>query len=312
MIKYVLSLVRWKNLIFIALIMILMRFCIVETILKNRSLDFLFGNLNFILLILTVIFIAAAGYAINDYFDYESDFVDKKKNFVGTKLTKNFVFRFYIILNVLSLISGFYLSFAIDLYKIGFIFIISQGLLWLYSSSYKKMFLVGNLIIALLSAIVPFIIVLFEIPLQYSINADIIINQNSNLNEIIFITVGFSIFAFLFTLIREIIKDCEDINSDISANANTVPIILGQKGAKIITISLLILTIIGIFFTIFLYFNDILSIIYSIVFVVIPTLFLIYKIFLAKDAKDFHFLSTFTKIIMLAGVLYSIIVLINF
>lgn len=312
MLKYILSLIRWKNLIFIVLIMLLMRFCIVETFLNNRSLEFLFGNFNFILLVLTVVFIAAAGYAINDYFDYEADFVDNKKNFVGTKLSKNFVFRFYIVLNVLSLISGFYISYAIDLYKIGFIFVIAQGLLWQYSSSYKKMFLVGNLIVALLSALVPFIIVLYEIPLQYSINKEMIINQNSNLNEIIFWLLGFSIFAFLYTFVREIIKDCEDMSSDISANANTIPIILGQKTAKIITVSILFLTLIAIIFTVFTYIPDIFTIIYASILVIIPTLFLIYKIILAKNVKDFHFLSTFTKIIMLTGVLYSIIVLINF
>jgi 4-hydroxybenzoate polyprenyltransferase len=174
------------------------------------------------------------------------------------------------------------------------------------------MFLVGNLIVALLSALVPFIIVLYEIPLQYSINKEMIINQNSNLNEIIFWLLGFSIFAFLYTFVREIIKDCEDMSSDISANANTIPIILGQKTAKIITVSILFLTLIAIIFTVFTYIPDIFTIIYASILVIIPTLFLIYKIILAKNVKDFHFLSTFTKIIMLTGVLYSIIVLINF
>lgn len=310
--KNILKLIRVENLIFIVIIQYAMRFLIIKPILANYNIELLFSEFNFALLVLSTIILAASGYIINDYFDAEIDRKAGKKVVIDKVLSKKSAMNLHIILNIIAIAIGFYISYTIGIYKIGFVFIIIAGLLWFYSSSYKKMFLVGNLIVAILAGLVPFIIIIFEIPLQYDINKAILLSRGQNLNEVIIWISGFSIFAFISTLIREMIKDIEDSDGDMAFNANTIPIVLGVKTTKII-ITALILTTIGILTTIVInYLTDLISVIYISLLIIIPLFLLIYKNFKAKNTKDYHFLSTFTKLIMITGVFYSIVAYFNF
>lgn len=306
--RKILKLIRYENLLFIVLIQYFMRYLVINPMLSNHNLGLLFSEFHFALLVLSTVLLAASGYIINNTFDAELDKKAGKKVVVNDLLTKNQAMNLHVVLNIIAIVIGFYISIVINLYKIGFIFVIIAGLLWFYSSSYKKMFLVGNLMIALLAGFVPFILILFEIPLQYDLNKEFLIKSGQNLNDIIIWISGFSIFAFILTLIREIIKDIEDIDGDMMFNANTVPIILGIKTTKVIISVLISITIIALIYIITNYLTGIVSVLYISLLVILPLIFLIVKNFQAKNSKDFHFLSIFVKLIMIVGVFYSIVV----
>ena len=129
-----------------------------------------------------------------------------------------------------------------------------------------------------------------------------------NFNHVFFWVAGFSFFAFITTLTREIIKDTEDFEGDSAYGRNTVPIMLGIKWTKIIISGLTAITLISIIL-IYLKFltGSYLTLLYISDGIVFPLLFLVYKIIKADKKSDYHFASIFMKFIMLSGILYSLV-----
>jgi len=292
-----------------------MRYLIVEPLLPSPSFTLQFDDLHFMLLVMGTIFIAAAGYIINDYFDIRTDRINKPaKVVVGETIDRRTAMILHSLLNILGIGIGVYLSLHIGILALSFIFFFTAGLLWFYSTNYKRQFLIGNLIVAFLTAMVPFIVVLFEIPSLNKAYGDIMLQYNSNFNYIFFWVVGFSMFAFITTLIREIIKDAEDFEGDQAYGMKTLPIVAGENLTKAI-ISTLILIAIGLLIFIlvrFIMFSaeevDYISMIYITGFIIIPLFILLTLVLLAKSRDDYHRSSKLIKFIMLFGVLYSGIV----
>jgi len=165
-----------------------------------------------------------------------------------------------------------------------------------------------------MTGIVPLIVILFELPLLNKEYGLIMIRHQANFNYIFFWIAAFSFFAFLTTLLREIIKDAEDFEGDSAYGMNTLPIIIGRKNTKIV-ISLLILTSLGLLSLVFMRFLlfrgislDYVTAAYFILFLIMPFVYLFYKILIARAKEDFHHASQVTKIIMLAGIMYSFLV----
>jgi 4-hydroxybenzoate polyprenyltransferase len=286
-----------------------MRYAVIKPILSFYKLNFLFSDFNFALLVITTVLLAAGGYAINDYFDSELDRKAGKKTIVDNGISKKTALNIFISTNVIAIILGFYISIEIHFYKLGFTYIIISGLLWFYSQTYKKSFLIGNLIIAFLAALVPLIVLPYEILPQYSLNKTILIQTSNNLHQINNTILFFSIFAFLLTLIREIIKDIEDFDADNTFNYRTLPIIAGIKSTKII-IALLSCFSAALFLFLYLKlnFNTTMSMIYAVTLIITPLAFTAFLIFRAKDSKQYHFLSLYMKAIMFFGILFSLFI----
>ena len=177
----------------------------------------------------------------------------------------------------------------------------------MYRNKDDYQFLIGNIIVAILTAIVPMLVVFYEWPAlykYYSINA-------IKLPQINFITYwvgGFSLFAFLTNLIREIIKDIEDFEGDIAYGRNTVPVVIGVLSAKIVSVCLIILTIILLYLTWHFFVNDTITLIYITAMIVFPLFYVIYKLVISSEKKQLHSASRIMKIVMLTGVLYSVVV----
>jgi len=193
-------------------------------------------------------------------------------------------------------------------------------LLWFYSTNYKRQFLVGNLSVSVLTGLVPLMVVLFEIPLLNRIYGQEMLLHNVNFNYIFAWVGGFSFFAFLTTLIRELIKDAEDFEGDMAYGMKTVPIVLGNKWTRIIVLALIALTVFMLLYLLLKYIlysvepADFFSLAYFLIFLIIPLLLLAVRILTARNKKDYHQASTLIKLIMLTGILYSGMVyyLINF
>ncbi len=310
MIRRYAKLFRWQNLLMIAFIQYFVRYFIFLPVLRRSALDLVFSDFNFFLLVLTTVLIAAAGYLINDYFDIDRDKTAGRENFIGEIISKDAAINLYIALNFVALATGFYVSFVIKFYKIGFLFLLIEGLLWFYSQSFKKTFLVGNLIIAVLAGLVPLITLPYELLPQINLNGILLTKTQNNLAPMVDWTLAFSLFAFWLTLIREIIKDMQDFDADNTFNYRTLPIIAGEKTAKI-TVSLLTIALTVIFYIYskqhILYFS-IEKLIFMIIFIILPLLYLSIKIFVAKEEKDYKHLSLVSKLVMISGTLFLIFI----
>ena len=304
-----LKLIRIQNLAIITLTMYLMRWLIIYPVLKYNGFEFQFSHLDFFLLTMATIFITAGGYVINDYFDRKTDLINcPKKVIVGSKIKRRHAMLLHNILNVIGVGLGFYVAYKINLFNIGFIFPIISGILWFYSTTYKNQVFVGNIIVALLIAIIPLMPVLFEIPVLNTKYNQILIENNGNFNVLFFFTLGFAFFAFLTNLTREIIKDTEDIEGDKEYERRTIPIAYGIKNTKIIIQILIYVTIIAIAFTSIFYLNDKYTTLYFVIGLIIPLIFLSFKILTAKESKDYKKASTILKVIMLIGLGYSFLI----
>lgn len=229
------------------------------------------------LLALSTVLIAASGYIINDYYDVKIDFVNKPERvIVGKVLKRRVVMVAHTALNVTGILMGFYLSFGLGLLNF-----MAAFLLWLYSNQLKRLPFIGNLTIALLSGAA-----IAAIALYYQ--------QNE------FLIYTYSLFAFSITLIREIIKDMEDLQGDERFGCKTIPIILGLRNTKYILYGLIVLFIFVLFYLSSLLGNPILTQYFMVL--IIPVIYFIYRLIIADTKKDFAFLSNFSKILILSGV----------
>ena len=309
--KSYLKLIRWPNLLIIVLTMLLTRYGIMNSFLKLHKFEFILSDINFAILVLSTVLIAAGGYVINDYFDRRIDMTNKpNKVLVGTHIERRKAMSLHNILTALGLALGFYLSYLIDQESFAFVFIIISGALWFYSTLYKRQLLIGNLLIAFLTAVVPLLVVLYDVPLILQHYHFVFVEQLDLYKEIkymMYAVVIFSGFAFLTTFVREIIKDIQDMEGDAECNRNTLPIAWGVSVAKVFSIVFLFFTIFVLSFIYYIFLqNDTLSLIYLLVALVAPILSLIYFLIRAKESKDYQFCSQFLKVIMILGLLYVI------
>jgi 4-hydroxybenzoate polyprenyltransferase len=299
-----LKLIRLPNLLIIAFTQYMVRWCLIYPILKVREYELQMNNLSFFLLSLSTVMIAAAGYIINDYFDAKIDRVNKPERLLIDKsIKRRIAMGAHVVINLIGIGIGTALCYLAGFWKMSAIYFICAAGLWYYSTIFKRKFLIGNLIIALFIAFVPLIAGAFEIWLDY-IRYSTIENPVS-FSDIKNWVIGISAFAFITTLLREMIKDIEDHDGDKEYGCTTLPIVLGINKAKVIITALIIVTMIFLSYLQYLQFtaNDKASFYYFLA-LQVSFVFLIYKLVIAKNKKDYHFASVFSKVIMLIGICY--------
>ena len=262
-----------------------------------------------LLLIAASVIIAAAGYIINDYFDLNIDRVNKPEKLVVEKIIKRrWAIVLHIVLSVAGILFSIYIDFKEHTFWLGFSNFICVMLLFGYSASLKKKFLAGNVLISLLTAWVIFVVFLcyyFKgVYGQWGEHSII----DGYLNRFIKLSFLYSGFAFIISLIREVIKDMEDMEGDEKYGCKTMPIVWGIPSTKVFTAVWLIvligaLTILQ-FYALHLHWWW--SVVYSVITIIVPLLWILQKLYKAKVAKDYHQLSSAVKLVMLAGILSMI------
>jgi len=317
--KAFLKLIRWQNLLIVILTMVLMRYAILEPILSRISvlLYSLSGSsttmslqtswIDFSLLVLATVLITAGGYVINDYFDIKTDIINRGQVIVGTKIPRRQAMMWHNILNVAGVAAGFYVAIKAGYFWMGMLFLIVSGLLYFYSASYKRQFLIGNIIVAVLTAMVPLLVLVFEAAelfQYYGVNAVRI----PDLTILFYWVGGFAVFAFLTTLAREIIKDIEDFEGDVAFGRNTVPVVIGILASKIVAVCLVFVTLILLYLVWFFFLNDIITLLYLSLTIALPLIYVIFRIISSQSRKQLHIASRIMKIAMLSGILYSVVV----
>jgi len=263
------------------------------------SVETTLSNFNFSILVFTTLIIAAAGYIMNDIYDIEADIINKpNKVLVHKKISKNKAHFLYNIFNSIGLLSGLYLAYIINNLPFVAIFVITIMLLKVYNSDLKKRPLIGNLLVSSLVSLSILIVGVFDI--IPSVNEENTIDQYYAFR----VLIDYAAFAFMLMLLREMVKDIEDINGDKKMKMNTLPIIFSRRtmNTAIFLFSFVPLTLIT-FYSFNSFSNVPFVLAYMLIVVLLPLLYFMTKILYAKSKKDYILASKLLKIIMLLGML---------
>lgn len=312
------DLVRLPNLLVVAVTMMLMRYSIIRPLLNAMpvtlagdpqtvtTMMFQLGWFDFLILVISTCLLTAAGYVINDYFDIRTDLINRGSIIVGNTVTRRTAMMYHNILNILGVIGGTYVSARIGYIWLGVFFILITGLLYFYSATYKRQFLLGNIVVAILVGMVPMLVVVYDAAPIYVYYSQTALDF-PGVGILFFWVGGFALFAFLTTLIREIIKDMEDCEGDRETGRKTLPVRAGFMTCKTVVIFLSFITVGLLYFVWAVYLNDRITFIYLTLLLLIPFLAVIYKVFTGHDKSQFHQASRLMKLIMVAGILYSLV-----
>ena len=271
-ISALLRLTRFWNLVIIGLA----QYCTAGFLIDSR----LILDIHLLLLSTSTILIAAAGYVINDYYDIKIDLINKPERVViGKSITRRYAILFHTSLSLSGVAIGFMLN-----WKIGILNFLSAFFLWLYSNNLKRQPFIGNFLVAILTGLSILIVILL-----YDARPP------GNMHVIIY-----SLFAFFMTLVREMIKDMEDLRGDNTFGCKTIPIIWGLRKAKYLVYSVLILFATSVFYINYIYVG--LPMYYFVCFLFIPLGWLLALLIRADTIKDFYTLSQLCKVIMLLGI----------
>lgn len=277
--------------------------------LKLQNIPLALTDWQYVLLVVSTVLIAAAGYVINDIFDVPTDSINKpSKVLVGKGISETTAYNMYIGLNITGVAIGFYLSNVIMRPNFAVLFILIASLLYFYSTNLKQIMVLGNVVIAALLAVSVIIIGIFD--LFPATNTD---NQ-AQMASFFSILTDYALFAFMINFIREIVKDIEDVNGDYNQGMNTLPIAIGNTRAAIVALIFAIISFILLLLYINKYFienNLYIVTFYAFAFVLAPLLYFIVKIYGAKSKKEFHHLSTVLKLILLFGILSIVVITLN-
>ncbi|QCR23686.1 geranylgeranylglycerol-phosphate geranylgeranyltransferase [Pontibacter sp. SGAir0037] len=279
--KEFLNLIRFPNLILIVLSQALAQACLLVPGIE-------FGKVlepGFLGLTLSTVLVAAAGYIINDYYDIKIDAINKPERVVVGKTIRRRPAMFaHVILSFVGVAIGVLLYIPIGLINMG-----AALLLWGYSARFKKMLLIGNVVIALLSS---------SMLLVVAVYAHVLNN----------ITIGYAIFAGIISLIREIIKDTEDIKGDASFDCRTLPIVVGLHKTKLFLYPIIAIFQLFVFIVVFHERTNLLFDIYMLIAVLGPSIWMVVKLARADRKRDFTYLSNLGKVIMLTGILSMLLI----
>ena len=304
-------LIRIKNLVVIILLQYLLRYGLLIPMLEFYGMAPVLSHFRFALLVLTTVFLAASGNVINDYFDIKIDRINRPdKVVVGKVYHRRSVLLMHVFFTFIGVFAGFFLAYIYRKESYALMFILIPILLWYYSTTLKKQVLIGNLVISLLTALVPYFVVSLEFSALIRVHGEAVIATEA-CSTAWFWTTGFALFALISNLGREIIKDMEDVKGDKDAGCRTLPIEMGIKYTKAVVIALSLASIAALwtlFFVIEKLNESFITLVYFIALLTIPYLLMTWKVYSAKTSADFHKASQMSKIIMLFGILFILVV----
>ncbi|NQY66752.1 MAG: geranylgeranylglycerol-phosphate geranylgeranyltransferase [Flavobacteriales bacterium] len=300
------KLIRLPNLLIIALTQYLVRYAIIDRYIGYQEMNLQLSDFNFFLLSLSTVMLAAAGYIINDYFDIKIDRINRPESIiVGNTIKRRVAMGAHIVINFIAIAIAYYISaYAVGIKGLVMIHIVVASLLWFYSTNFKKQFLVGNIVIAIISAAVPFIVGLYDIAVLNAIYWKEVLNHGIYFNGLFILIAWYSLFASLTTLIREIIKDIEDYDGDIAFKSKTLPIVLGMQKAKWVVLGITGILFICVGYVVYLESlqERFKALSYLIVLVETPLVILCVMLFRANTKKHYTNISFLLKGIIITGI----------
>ncbi|MBL7740374.1 MAG: geranylgeranylglycerol-phosphate geranylgeranyltransferase [Chitinophagaceae bacterium] len=292
-------LIRLPNLLFIALTQSLFQFCIYLPLYPDAmsQQDIIW----FVLLVLASLFIAAAGYIINDYFDINIDEVNKPQKMVVDKIIRR---RWAIAWHFMLSVAGILLTaLAVPLREKWYLVLVNiacVALLWLYSTRFKKGLLIGNVVISLLTAWTILIVFFSKLSLDNAFAPGS--SSQPKFFRFAFLYAG---FAFIISLVREAVKDMEDIKGDEKYGCRTMPIVWGINATKVyVAVWLIVLIVMLLIIQVYiLQFQWWWPVVYTLLLIILPLGYIFKKLYRASSPEDYRWLSNRIKWVMLSGIL---------
>jgi 4-hydroxybenzoate polyprenyltransferase len=306
-----LRLIRWPNLLFIVVTQCLFYYLIIVPVYNSYNTSPALSQNLFWFIALSSVMIAAAGYIINDYFDLNIDRVNKPDKLVVEKIIKR---RWAIVWHLIFSFAGIFIGSGVALvlkdigpFSVGIINIFCVLALWLYSTIYKRKLLIGNVLIALLTSWTILIMYLINVKsrLVTIVDESAMRNYEMASAKLFKYAILYAGFAFIISLIREVIKDMEDMEGDARYGCKTMPIVWGIPASKVFTaVWLVVLT--GALIVVQFYAMHLgwwWSVGYCVATIIIPLLWILQKLYKAQLPADYHLISSAVKGVMLAGIL---------
>jgi len=306
-----LKLIRLPNLIIIALTQYVMRYFIIQPILAINKIKLQLSDIDFAILVIATLFIAAGGYIINDYFDTKGDRLNKREVIVGRHIKRRIALILHQALSFVGLILGGYVSSKVGHWQFVLIFFMAGGLLWFYSTSYKNHFLLGNLVLAFIGAAIPFLVVIFEIPPLNKTYAEVLVASKTNFDYLLYWVGAFSFFSFFAVLIYQFIRDLLSVKGDQEIGRRSLPLIIGFRWTKTIIISLILFLCVSVFGVWYQFLNapmDHITPWYFSLLIIIPLLLLCYLIIRLRKEESLKFGLFLLRFAILAGISYAFVV----
>jgi len=305
------KLIRFENLIMIALTQVFLRYFVLQKIFGQFGYDLELRDTVFYGLVLSTVLIAAAGYIINDYFDVKTDLINHPDTVVVDKVIKRrWAIFLHITFTFIGITIGMYAALKTGYLRLAIFHFAAALLLWVYSTTLKKKLLIGNIVVSLLTASVIFIPLVYELGVFQKQEAGFILAHKRLVFSAFKISFVFGIFAFLTSMAREIIKDMEDYKGDKATGGRTMPITWGIQISKVVAFFMLVITMLLLLFVLY---NTIKAerIIFStnnwyiFLTLIVPLVILAIQTLKAKTSKQFKHASVLLKFIMLFGLCYS-------
>jgi len=302
-----LKLIRIENLIIIAATQACMKYVLFSPFNEFSN----FTPFLFTVSILSTLFIASAGYIINDYFDVKTDKINRPDTVViDVTIKRRLAMILHIIFNIIGLLLGFYLALKAHNLKLILIQIISIVLLWFYSTHLKKQLLIGNIVVALLTSTIPLLALVYEYNLLGEMDSITMMFIGSFCKKLAYIVLGYSVFSFLTSLTREIIKDMEDYEGDKQTGCKTMPISWGMITSKVVVFFLIIITIGLLLLSCFKFYKDeqFVFVYYVLGLIILPLIILMVQNLKGKISRDFKTASLVLKFVMLTGIAFTFLI----
>lgn len=307
------QLVRWSNLLFLAVLVWVMDKWVAVPVLNQAAFGEQLPWYTLLLIVCATVLIAAGGYVVNDYFDVKIDRINRPDQLIVTRtVSRESAVRLSMWLSGTGVVCGLASAALLKSTMIAILFVFVPGLLWFYSSSYKRLFMIGNLTIALLAGLTPMMVAFANIA-QLRLRYELILPYTTLEHDLYAWLGGFALFAFLLTWIREIIKDMQDQQGDRELECHSMPVVWGEKWTKVFVTVLIVLTlaIIGHLWWHVLPFPHTwmsLSTRYIVLGISIPLLGALWLLWAAKIPSDYKTCQQVVKLTMALGMMYSFVI----
>ena len=304
-IKNFFRLIRWPNLLMIILSQFLLQYLLIAHVFELVQMESPLTSVQFILLVLSTVLMAAFGYTYNDVQDVYVDSINKGTHrIIDLHISKKNGKKISWILLLLSLIPALYLSIELHMIQLILIHLFIALGLWHYSNKLKQKALGGNILISIFTAFSIYIVWLYHL-VALKNNAVLIVDGRTVIPFINKLVIAYSLFAFIISLIRELVKDVQDMQGDASRNMKTFVIRFGIHHTKILIqllcFIMLAMTLAAAYYSYSYHWYQ-LSI-YFLVAVGIPLVYFSFSLKKSQNTQDFTNLSSLAKIVMLAGIL---------
>lgn len=291
-------LVCYGNLLLLAFTLCIFRYGFLE---QQPDLPLALNDLQFMLLVISCVCIAAGGFVINNITDTGRESI---KSLYG--ISEDNAYYLYAAFNIVGVGIGFYLSNLIQKPGFSLTFILIAGTLYLYASSLRHILIINNLLIAV---IVSFSLLILGI---FNLYPALTPENQSYLSTVFQVLLDYTVFTFLITFIREIVKNLRDVDHDYNAGINTLPIVLGKdRTAKVVFFLMLIPVALLLYYANTYIINLTWALIYGLIFILGPLVYFLIKMWSAKSQKEFNQLSFVLKVVMAFTALSIIVITYN-